>query len=136
LCLIAPACVAGVIGLGCLGSLALLIRWDMKVEEARTKATGAADEFLELLRQKRLDDAHRAYGGSWTAETFRDFVGRHPALTAHTSRNVRSWFRDPARGQTTVLVILRGPAGAPDTEVRVDVLETGGGWRVRAITFE
>jgi hypothetical protein len=137
-CLIGLGCMSGVTLLGCLGCFVLFIRWDVGVTNDRLKARETADQFFELLRQNRIDDAHRACRSTWRAEDFRNFVGRHPAFTAHTSRGVRVGpsFWDPGRSHATVLVTLHSPEGAPDVEVRVEVAETDQGWKVREIKLE
>lgn len=135
--------VLGTVGCGlllmCSGAIAVAVFWGVRSFTTDAPAAQAvADEFLDRLRENKLDDAYaltsRQFRAEQSREQFADFVRQFETLTRHTSRT-RNGFRlfQDGRGKR---VFIQTTLNAPNNAMTCTLvmIEEAGAWKVEKVT--
>ncbi|MDB5311520.1 MAG: hypothetical protein JWO38_5722 [Gemmataceae bacterium] len=128
-----------VVVLGCGGLIAAGLIWGLQAFTTDLPAaTAAAEEFLDLLQQNRIDDAYAATSAGFQArqdrEQFAAFVKRFETFTKFTSRSLTGarFFQNNNKKQVIVKMTLHAPNNA--MTCTLELVQEDGVWKVDKIT--
>lgn len=102
------------------------------------QATSTADEFLDLLQEKKLDKAYRMtsadYRAKNTLEQFTDYVNKYEMFEKHTSRTTNgvNILQNGVKKEMFVKMTLQSPNNAMNCTL--ELIEESDGWKVEKFT--
>jgi hypothetical protein len=126
--------------LGCGGVIALVVFWVIPVVTTDfPAANAAAEQFLDLLQQNRVDDAYAAtspgFQSRQSREEFARYVKRFETFTRHTSRTTTGVrvVQNNGRKEAFIQMTLQAPNNA--MTCTLELVEADGVWEVDKITI-
>lgn len=126
-----------IVVLGCGGLIVAGVLWASKTFTTDLPAaTAAANEFLDLLQQNRIDDAYAKTGSEFKAhqprEQFHGFVKQFDSFAKSTSREINSaWIVQGGKKQAFVQMTLKSPNKSMTCTLQL--VHENGVWKVEAL---